>query len=66
MTDGAQRVADLVGDAGGQSAQGGEFELLGLLGDLRKILEKHQRVAIRTPCVSAMKLGCSTGPWPKW
>ncbi len=46
MTDGAQRVADLVGDTGGQSAQRGQFELLGLLGNLRQIIEKYQRMAM--------------------
>ena len=34
VADRAERVADLVGDAGGQATQGGQLELLGLLGNL--------------------------------
>jgi hypothetical protein len=33
MTDGAQRIADFMGDAGGQAPERGEFQLLGLLRD---------------------------------
>nr|GFC98716.1 hypothetical protein [Tanacetum cinerariifolium] len=46
MADGAQWVTDLVGDAGCQPAQCGKLELLGLLGDLRKVIEKHQGVPV--------------------
>ncbi|MCY1530415.1 hypothetical protein D9M68_656000 [compost metagenome] len=46
MADGAERVADLVGDAGGQAPEGDQFELLGLLGDLRDVLEEHQDVLL--------------------
>ncbi|MCY1536575.1 hypothetical protein D9M68_720350 [compost metagenome] len=42
MADRAERVADLMGDAGGEAAERGQLELLGLLGDLRNIVEKHQ------------------------
>ena len=35
-----------MGDTGGQSAEGGELELLGLLGDLRNIVEKNQGMAV--------------------
>ncbi len=40
MADGAQRVADLVGDAGRQPSEGGQFHLLGLLRHGRGVLEK--------------------------
>jgi len=46
MADSAQRIADFMGDPGGQAAEGGQFELLGLLGDLRDVFEKHQRLAL--------------------
>lgn len=40
MTDGAQRVAYLMGNPGGQASQCGELELLRLMGDLRQVFEK--------------------------
>src|SRR5690606_32584379 len=40
VADGPQRIADLVGDAAGQSPQGCHLELLGLLGGGAEILEK--------------------------
>jgi hypothetical protein len=46
MTDGAQRIADFMGDAGGQATQGGQFQLLRLLRDLREILEKDQGLVV--------------------
>ncbi|MNC12523.1 hypothetical protein D3C75_602470 [compost metagenome] len=46
VTDGTERVADFVGDAGGQATEGGQLELLRLLGDLRDVLEEHQDVAL--------------------
>jgi hypothetical protein len=46
MADRAQRIADFMGDAGGESAERGEFQLLGLLGDLREIFEKDQGLLI--------------------
>ena len=46
MADGAQRIADFMGNAGCESSEGGELELLGLLGDLRDVLEEHQSVEL--------------------
>ncbi|MCY1348087.1 hypothetical protein D9M69_342210 [compost metagenome] len=46
VADGAQGIADLVGDAGGQAAEGDQLELLGLLGDLRDVIEEHQDVLL--------------------
>ena len=65
MADGAQRIADFMGNAGCESSEGGELELLGLLGDLRDVLG-NTRVSSLLPCCRAAKLGCSVGPpgWP--
>ena len=37
-------------DAGGQAPECGELELLGLLGDLRKVFEKYQGLLVRALC----------------
>ncbi len=42
VADGAEGVAYLVGDAGGQSAQGSELELLSLLGNQAVVFDKDQ------------------------
>ncbi|MNL02756.1 hypothetical protein D3C87_1232750 [compost metagenome] len=47
MTDGAQWIANFMGDAGGQAPEGGEFQLLGLLRDVGEIFEKDQRLMLR-------------------
>ncbi|MNL87937.1 hypothetical protein D3C87_2173710 [compost metagenome] len=46
MTDGAQRIADFMGDAGGQTAQACELQLLGLLCDVGKVFEEDQRLVL--------------------
>src|SRR5690606_19353687 len=48
MADGAERVADFVRDACCQPAQRCQFELLGLLRNLRNIFEKNQGVLTDT------------------
>ena len=44
VADSTQRIADLVGDAGGQAAEGDQFHFLGVLGDLGNVLYEHQGV----------------------
>ena len=46
MADGAQRVAYLVGNAGGESSERCELELLRFLRNLRDVLEKDQGVEL--------------------
>ncbi|MNN79158.1 hypothetical protein D3C81_1957770 [compost metagenome] len=46
MTDGAQRIADFMGDAGSQAAQTCELQLLGLLCDVGKVFEEDQRLVL--------------------
>ncbi|MNN26840.1 hypothetical protein D3C81_1403580 [compost metagenome] len=46
MADGAERIADFMGDAGGQAAEGSQLELLCLLGEFRDVLEKDQDIAL--------------------
>lgn len=48
MTDGTERITDLVGNAGGQAAERGQFQLLCLLGDLGNVFEEYQRVLLGT------------------
>src|SRR5690606_332527 len=48
VADCTERVADLVGDTGGQAAERGQFQLLRLLGDLRNVVEKNQDVLLVT------------------
>src|SRR3569623_781573 len=47
MTDGAERVADLMGDAGGEPTQRRELHLLRLLRQRGGILQKDQRTGAR-------------------
>ncbi len=42
VADSAQRIANLVGDARGHPSEGGKLELLRLLGQGRRVLDKHQ------------------------
>ena len=44
VADGAQWIADFVGDTGGQPAQRSQFHLLRLLGDLTGVFQKNQQL----------------------
>ena len=46
MTDGAQRIANFVGDAAGQAAECCELQLLSLLLDLGGIFEEYDDVTV--------------------
>ena len=53
MSHCAERVANLVGDAAGQPAEGGHFQVLGPLTDRRVILKEQQYAAAATVSVVA-------------
>src|SRR5690606_4811514 len=46
MADGAERIANFMGNASSQSAERSQFELLGLLGNGPVVLDKNQGVGI--------------------
>ena len=61
MADGAERIADLVRDTGGQAAKRGQLHLLGLVSDLRGVLEEDQYIP-RVAAAQWIELGLEFRP----
>ncbi len=57
MAHGTHRIANLVGDAGAQAAQGREFQLLRFLGNQTHVLQEHQY-----RCGLGVAQGCEVRP----
>ena len=55
MANGAERISDFMGDAGGKSAEGSQLELLCLLLNFGAVLKKDDRIGFRRGCMQFRK-----------